>query len=45
MFSVLEQIKSGKGAQAEEYESVTVFFSDIANFTVLSSRISVMNHY
>ncbi|KAJ3089567.1 Guanylate cyclase soluble subunit beta-2 [Quaeritorhiza haematococci] len=37
---VLEQIKAGKGTQAEEYASVTVFFSDIANFTVLSSRTS-----
>ncbi|KAI8804905.1 nucleotide cyclase [Cladochytrium replicatum] len=35
---VLEQIKSGKGTDAEEYDSVTVFFSDITNFTVLSGR-------
>jgi hypothetical protein len=38
---VLEQLKSGKAASAEEYSSVTVFFSDIANFTVLSGRTSV----
>ncbi|KAJ3319026.1 Guanylate cyclase 2G [Blyttiomyces sp. JEL0837] len=38
--SVLEQMKSGKATQAEEFSSVTVFFSDIANFTVLSSRTS-----
>ncbi|KAJ3096111.1 Guanylate cyclase 2G [Phlyctochytrium bullatum] len=36
--SVLEQIKSGKATAAEEFQSVTVFFSDIANFTVLSSK-------
>jgi class 3 adenylate cyclase len=36
--AILEQIKSGKATSAEEYSSVTVFFSDIANFTVLSSR-------
>ncbi|KAJ3066584.1 Guanylate cyclase 2G [Quaeritorhiza haematococci] len=38
--NVLEQLKSGEGTSAEEYESVTVFFSDITNFTVLSSRTS-----
>lgn len=38
--NVLEQIKQGKGTEAKEYENVTVFFSDIANFTVLSSRTS-----
>ncbi|KAJ3129974.1 hypothetical protein HK098_007240 [Nowakowskiella sp. JEL0407] len=37
---VLEQIKSGRATDAEEYECVTVFFSDITNFTVLSSRTS-----
>ncbi|KAI9332093.1 nucleotide cyclase [Obelidium mucronatum] len=37
---VLEQLKSGKDAHAEEYTSVTVFFSDIANFTPLSQRTS-----
>lgn len=37
---VLEQIKSGRATQAQEYESVTVFFSDITNFTVLSSQTS-----
>jgi len=37
---VIEQLKAGRGTQAEEYENVTVFFSDIANFTVLSSRTS-----
>jgi len=38
--SVVEQMKSGKKAEAEEYECVTVFFSDITNFTVLSGRTS-----
>lgn len=37
---VLQQIKEGKAPGAEEYESVTVFFSDITNFTVLSSQTS-----
>ena len=35
---VIEQIKSGRATKAEDYESVTVFFSDITNFTVLSSQ-------
>ncbi|KAJ3213185.1 Guanylate cyclase 2G [Dinochytrium kinnereticum] len=38
--SVLDQIKSGKATSAEEFQSVTVFFSDITNFTVLSSKNS-----
>ncbi|KAJ3238779.1 Guanylate cyclase soluble subunit beta-2 [Chytriomyces hyalinus] len=37
---VLDQLKSGKAAGAEDYASVTVFFSDIANFTPLSQRTS-----
>jgi len=37
---VIQQIKSGKSTEAQEYESVTVFFSDIANFTVLSGKTS-----
>ncbi|KAJ3206948.1 Guanylate cyclase 2G [Dinochytrium kinnereticum] len=36
--SVLDQIKSGKATSAEEFQNVTVFFSDITNFTVLSSK-------
>lgn len=38
---VIEQIKSGQATEAQEYENVTVFFSDIANFTVLSSKTAV----
>lgn len=38
---VIQQIKSGKSTEAQEYECVTVFFSDIANFTVLSGKTSV----
>ncbi|KNE68968.1 hypothetical protein AMAG_13844 [Allomyces macrogynus ATCC 38327] len=38
--TVLEQIKNGEATEAQEYESVTVFFSDITNFTVISSRTS-----
>ena len=37
---VIQQIKSGQSTEAQEYESVTIFFSDIANFTVLSSKTS-----
>ncbi|KAI8926068.1 nucleotide cyclase [Entophlyctis helioformis] len=37
---VIDQIKSGRATEAQEYESVTVFFSDITNFTVLSSQTS-----
>ncbi|KAJ3338020.1 hypothetical protein HDU93_010086 [Gonapodya sp. JEL0774] len=35
---VIQQIKSGQDTGAREFEAVTVFFSDIASFTVLSSR-------
>eukprot|EP00835_Amoeboradix_gromovi_P006021 NODE_640_length_5666_cov_0.633196.p2 type:complete len:532 gc:universal NODE_640_length_5666_cov_0.633196:2947-4542(+) len=35
---VLQAIKEGRSTEAEEFEGVTVFFSDIANYTVLSSR-------
>jgi len=38
--SVLEQLKNGEASEAKEYENVTVFFSDIAGFTVLSGRTS-----
>jgi class 3 adenylate cyclase len=38
--SVLEAMKNGESTEAQEYESVTVFFSDITNFTVISSRTS-----
>lgn len=37
---VIEQLKSGKAPSAEEYDCVTVFFSDITNFTVISSQTS-----
>lgn len=39
---VIQQIKSGKSTEAQEYDCVTVFFSDIANFTVLSGKTSVL---
>ncbi|TPX32683.1 hypothetical protein SmJEL517_g04188 [Synchytrium microbalum] len=38
--NVLEQIKNGQGTEAEEFQSVTVFFSDIANFGSLSNKAS-----
>ncbi|KAJ3111471.1 Receptor-type guanylate cyclase gcy-22 [Phlyctochytrium bullatum] len=41
--SVLEQLKNGQGTGTEEFACVTVFFSDIANFTVISSRTSTQD--
>jgi class 3 adenylate cyclase len=35
---VLNQLKNGNAPAAEEYDSVTIFFSDITDFTVLSSK-------
>ncbi|KAJ3316398.1 hypothetical protein HDV06_003735, partial [Boothiomyces sp. JEL0866] len=40
---VLDQLKNGNVPSAEEYECVTVFFSDITNFTVLSSQTSTQD--
>ncbi|KAJ3260075.1 hypothetical protein HK103_001151, partial [Boothiomyces macroporosus] len=40
---VLDQLKGGNVPSAEEYECVTVFFSDITNFTVLSSQTSTQD--
>lgn len=37
---VIQQIKNGEATSAQEYDNVTVFFSDIANFTVLSGKTS-----
>lgn len=39
---VAEQLKSGKSVKAEQFESVTVFFSDIVNFTEICASISPM---
>ncbi|XP_067022776.1 uncharacterized protein [Acropora muricata] len=39
---VAEQLKSGKRVTAEQFESVTVFFSDIVNFTEICASISPM---
>ncbi|KAI9331467.1 nucleotide cyclase [Obelidium mucronatum] len=36
--SIVEAMKAGKASGAEEYSSVTVFFSDITNFVQLSSN-------
>ena len=40
MTRVVESMKNGGKAAPEDYECVTVFFSDITNFTNLSSRTS-----
>ncbi|ORY50000.1 adenylyl cyclase [Rhizoclosmatium globosum] len=38
--SIVEAMKAGKANGAEEYASVTVFFSDITNFVALSGKSS-----
>ena len=40
--SIAEQLKSGKYAQAQMYDAVTVFFSDIVGFRQLGSECSPM---
>lgn len=32
-----DQLKSGVGAMAESYDSVTIYFSDIVDFTAMSA--------
>ena len=41
-YPVAEQLKSGRKVIAEQFESVTVFFSDIVNFTQICACISPM---
>jgi class 3 adenylate cyclase/bacteriorhodopsin len=38
--AIIDQLKSGRATGAEEFQSVTVFFSDISNFPALSSKNS-----
>ena len=41
-YPVAEQLKGGQSVTAEQFESVTVFFSDIVDFTQICANISPM---
>lgn len=41
-YLVAEQLKGGQSVTAEQFESVTVFFSDIVDFTQICAHISPM---
>ena len=41
--SIVEQLKNGEAVAPENFESVTIYFSDIFGFATLSSQLNPMD--